>query len=107
MREKHGVWVTSYDVLFPAVRPRKVVVPGRDGAYDFGANSRDERIIRMECDNRYRATRADMRELAYTLSKKNRIVLWDEPDKYYIGRIYDPSELTNLGEIVYKFTITF
>lgn len=107
MQEKHGVWITSYDVLAPRLRERKTIIPGRSGSYDFGAIAYEERTLRMVCDNRYRATRADMRELAYTLSKKNRIVLWDEPDKYYIGRIYDPSELTNLGEIVYKFTITF
>ena len=107
MREKYGVWCTAYDTFFPPLRSRKITVPGRSGAYDYGSNEYDERTLRLECDTRTGKTRAEMREIAYALSKKHEIRIWQEPDKYYIGRLYDPSELEDLGQIVYKFTITF
>lgn len=107
MREKYGVWCTAYDTFFPPLRSRKITVPGRSGAYDYGSNEYDERTLRLECDTRTGKTRAEMREIAYALSKKHEIRIWQEPDKYYIGKLYDPSELEDLGQIVYKFTLTF
>ena len=107
MREKYGVWCTAYDTFFPPLRSHKITVPGRSGAYDYGSDEYDERTLRLECDTRTGKTRAEMREIAYVLSKKHEIRIWQEPDKYYVGRLYDPSELEDLGQIVYKFTLTF
>lgn len=106
MAQRFGIYVIAYDVLMPTLRPRKVVVPGRSGAYDFGAKYRDERPLRMECDTRINLTRHEMRELAYLLSKKNVIRLWDDPDVHYIGRIYDTTELINIS-IGFEFNLTF
>lgn len=107
MRETYGVWMVDYDVLLPSLRERKVIVPSKSGAYDFGAKNYDERIIRLNCDTRTGKTRAEMREIAYILSQKNRLSVWEEPDKYYIARLYDSMELTGLGEVIYKFSLTF
>jgi len=96
-----------YDVLIPPLRPRKVVIPRRSGAHDYGAKYYDERIMRLECDTRTGLSKDQIRELAYTLSKKNRLRLWNEPDRYYIGRIYDASELNYIGSIGHEFVLTF
>ena len=88
MYEAYGIRVVHYDLLLPKLRPRKVTIPQRSGEYDFGARYHDERVLLLECDSRNSLTRAQLRELAYALSKKNRIVLWDEPEKYYIGQLY-------------------
>ena len=106
MRETYGVWMTAYDVFFPPLRAHKITIPGRSGAYDYGSDDYDERTLRLTCDTRTGKTRAQMREIAYVLSKKHEIRLWQEPEKYYIGRLYDPSELEDLGQIVYKFSLT-
>ena len=63
--------------------------------------------MRLTCDTRIKKTRNDIRELAYVLSFKNEIALWDEPEKRYIGRMYDPSELEDIYQTIYKFSITF
>ncbi len=107
MLERFGVRVLYYDLLTPPLRARKLVVPGRSGAYDFGAKYYDERLLRLECDSRNGLLRADLRELAYLLSKKQRIVLWDDPARYYIGRMYDPAELGWTGSVVCEFTLSF
>lgn len=107
MREKFGVWMVAYDTFLPPLRSHKTIVPGRSGAYDFGSEEYDERTVRLQCDTRTGISRGRMREIAYMLSKKNELRLWTEPDKFYVGRIYDPPELEDLGQIVYKFSLTF
>lgn len=107
MREKYGVWVVAEDTFLPKLREHKVTVPGRSGAYDYGSDEYDERELVLECDTRTGKTRQELREIAYLLSKKNRIALWREPDKYYIGRLYEDPELEDLGEVVYKFKLKF
>ena len=76
------------DVLKPQLRARKVTVPLRNGAYDYGANYYDERPFTINCVTVRAGNRDDAREMAYILSKKSQLRLWNEPDKYYIGRIY-------------------
>lgn len=107
MYAEYGIRVLHYDTLLPPLRPRKVIIPKRSGAHDYGAKYYDERTIRVECDTRSGLTKDEVRELAYTLSKKNRIRFFNEPDRFYIGRIYDPSELNYIGSIGHEFTLTF
>lgn len=92
IRVKHGL-------LKPQLRPRKIVIPQRSGAYDFGAQYYDERQLPIECDTLKQLTAAEKRELAYLLSSKGKIVFWDEPDKFYKGRIYDTTEIEKVGGI--------
>lgn len=107
MYERYGIRVLHYDVLLPQLRRRKVTIPKRHGTYDYGAKFYDDRLIRVECDTRRALPKDEIRELAYTLSKKNQLRFWNEPDKYYIGRVYDTAELNYIGDIGYEFALTF
>lgn len=107
MFEQFGIMVLHYDVLLPQLRKRKVTIPKRHGSYDYGAKYYDDRSIRVECDTRCRLSKSDVRELAYILSKKSQIRFWNEPDKYYIGRVYDSNVLNYIGDIGYEFELTF
>jgi len=108
MLAEYGIRVLSHDLLKPPLRPRKVIIQSRDGAYDFGAMHYDERRLRIRCEalDRHLA-RAEIRELALLLDQKGRIFLWDEPDKYYIGRVYDAPDLTYIGMAGHRFTLNF
>lgn len=99
------------DSFIPAIRPRKVNIPQRHGEYDFGAKYYEDRTLTLDCIT---ATRMDgytfrtfAREVTYELSKKSEIRLWNEPDKYYVGRIYDEIELNQLRDTGNTFTLTF
>lgn len=91
--DEWGIMVTAYDVLLPPKRPRKMVIPGRSGAYDFGARNWDERPLRIACQMQRTMRKADFRDVIYALSQKGEIRLSEEPDKYYIGEIYDSPEV--------------
>lgn len=95
------------DVLKPQLRERKVVIPMRNGAYDYGARWYDERPLSVSCVTVKAGTRDDAREMAYILSKKSTIRFWNEPDKYYIGRIYAAPGLEVLRKAGNKFTLNF
>lgn len=107
MLARYGVRAVSHDVLVPRLRPRLLAVPGRDGSYDFGAKRYDDRLVRIACDSRRALTRQEIRELAHLLAQKGRLVLWDEPEKYYVGRLYDDAALTYLGRVGHAFDLTF
>lgn len=103
-----GMRVVKYDTLTPKKRSRKVQIPMRSGMYDFGARCWDERTVRIECVLEQKITRAQLREIAGALSRKGRLVLWDEPDKHYIGELYDPSEITDYyDEAMRELTLSF
>lgn len=95
------------DVLIPELRPRKVTIPLRSGSYDFGAHYYNERPIALNCVTVKAGTRDDAREMAYILSKKSQIRFWNEPDKYYIGRIYTAPSLEILRKVGNRFSLNF
>lgn len=107
MLEEFGIKVFAYDVLLPKLRDRRITIPQRSGSYDFGAMYYDDRILELKCDSVIGLTRAELRELSYVLSKKAKIVMGDEQDKYYLGRIYDPSQIDHIGVIGHKFDLSF
>lgn len=88
-----GLMVIAYDYLLPPKRARKITIPGRSGSYDFGAKNWEERTLRITCTLTRQVTKAEFREIIYALSKKARLRLWNEPDKYYIAELYDPTEV--------------
>lgn len=96
-----------HDFLKPKLRPRKVQIPQRDGEYDFGAEYYDERLLTLECIRMENITRHEEHELALVLSGKNRIRLYDDPEKYYIGRIYTEPELTQIRNGGMRVTLEF
>lgn len=107
MYEAYGIRMLHYDTLMPELRDRRLKIPRRSGTYDFGAKYYDDRVINVECDTRICLTKSDIRELAYVLSKKQQLRFWNEPELFYIGRIYDTSELNYIGSIGYEFTLKF
>lgn len=119
MYEEFGIMILDAgmpdDLFIPEIRERKVEVPNRHGAYDFGAKYYNERELSLKCiaaeSERIGINKENLRqyvrEITYVLSKKSEIRLWNEPDKYYIGRLYDAVELTQLRNIGDEFTLTF
>ena len=95
------------DVLMPNLRERKVTIPLRSGAYDYGAHYYNERPLTINCVTVRAGTREDAREMAYILAKKSQIRLWNEPDKYYVGRIYQAPGLEVLRKIGNRFSLSF
>ena len=106
--EEWGIVVNSYDVLLPPKRERKVTIPGRSGRYDYGARNYEERPLILKCYLERQITKAELREIAYALSEKKKLVLYQEPDKHYAAELYDPSEVTELPlEIMREFELSF
>lgn len=95
------------DVLKPQLRERKVTIPLRSGSYDYGAKYYDERPLTYTCVTTRTVSRDDVREIAYILSKKSQIRIWTEPDKYYVGRVYQAPTLEQLRNIGNRFPLTF
>lgn len=99
------------DALFPPLRSRKITIPGRSGAFDFGAKFYDERNLTLRCvnltagDDALARTRA--REIAFVLSQKGEIRLWNEPERFYVGRAYNAPGLEQLRRVGTEFSLTF
>lgn len=84
-----GIMVIGHDTFLPPKRSRKINIPGRSGAYDYGAKHWDERTVRLECVLMRQMKKEEFREIVYLLSKKGRLRLWNEPEKYYMAELYD------------------
>ena len=103
-----GIYVIATDSFLPPKRERKISIPGRSGSYDYGAKSWDERTLRVECRLMNQISKAEFREIIYILSKKARLILWNEPDKYYVAELYDPGEVQDYWyESMRDFTLNF
>ena len=111
MYQKFGLQITKdglpNDVLLPYLRARKRTIPMRHGAYDYGAQYYDERPVPWNLVTTKVLSREDTREIAYVLSKKTEIRFWTEPEKYYVGRIYEPPELEVIRNIGNRFPVIF
>lgn len=107
-REDWGIRVIATDVLLPPKKENKIDIPGKHGRYSSKNTVYDERIVRVLCVLEKQITKADLREIAYGLSSRRRLYLWNEPDKYYNAEIYDSSEITDFPkEVMREFTLTF
>lgn len=108
MYQQFKIQMLVYDLFMAELRQRKVIVPGRSGAYDYGANRHEERPLRMTIAVEGEITDAQFDSLKYTLSRKGRIVLWDKPDRYFVGQLYDPVEVIDyFRHAKREFEITF
>lgn len=111
MYQQFGLQITKdglpNDVLIPYLRARKVKIPLRHGSYDYGAQYYDERPLPWNLVTTRVLSRDATREIAYMLSKKGEIRFWNEPDKYYIGRIYEAPELEIIRNIGNRFPVIF
>lgn len=103
-----GIVCEIYDTLLPPKRQRKLEIPGKSGMFDFGSETYDERTIECECKLINSISKAELREIAYKLSGKNKLYFWDEPDKYYIAELFDPTDIINIADRLWlEFTLTF
>ena len=108
LKQEYGIIIEEINRPFlPKLRPRKVELPNRSGAYDYGAKWRDEISLDIKCGSIRLPTQSQVRELVYTMSEKTKIAFWDEPDKYYIGRIYDPGRAYKVLSSMRKFELSF
>ena len=106
--EKYNIILEkTKDPIAPELRSRKVTVPEQSGAYDYGAKRYDERMVELQCISLRTLSRSEMRELAYDLSGKHELRTWHEPDKYYIGQLYDPGAIEYIGRMGNRFSLPF
>jgi predicted phage tail component-like protein len=96
------VKIIKHSTFTAGLRERKVIVPSRSGAYDYGANYHDERELVFECEilrelaKDIPAELDEFDDLKYCLShgtQKGKIVIWDQPYRYYLGRIYEAAKV--------------
>ena len=76
--------------LRPAVVGRKVVIPGRDGAWDFGPGAKQDFVIEVDFIIRAADTGAlmeKMRSLADYLDGKGSLIFSDDPVKVYQAQV--------------------
>ena len=115
MFETYGIQILdsslAEDLLLPAVRPRKVTMPFRHGTYDYGAKYYNERPLTLNCvtlqHHSENQARSFAREIASALAKKDEIRLWNEPDRYYIGRIENEVTRAQHRDVGIVFTLEF
>lgn len=97
--------------ILPELRSRKMTIPGMDGAWDFGGNTYNERIIPIHCTIKDPLDNiSTIEEIAAWLSKKGKLILSDTPYKYYTGRVYSPfseeiEQTTPIGTFVLEFIV--
>ena len=86
-----GIIVTKiHRPILPALRPRKLLISGKDGLWDFGNNTYEEGQIVVDCVLIEPLSKRNLiRSLALWLSTKGKISFSDEYDKYYLGRLYE------------------
>jgi phage-related protein len=90
-----GIKVVGHDVFSPPKRDRRLQIPFRHGSYIQNSDKYyDDRHLRIECQLTRRLSKAEFREVIYILSQRSAIFLWDEPDKYYLGELYESVEVT-------------
>jgi predicted phage tail component-like protein len=87
--------VFSHNVFSPEKKARKLEIETRSGAYDYGAKFHKERAISVECLIERPVTTGQFDGLKWLLSKKGRIVFWDEPDRDYYGEFYGSAQVLN------------
>ena len=86
--------------ILPSMRKREMAIPGKHGTYSFDGNTYDSRIISILIQYigaTFNDLRLRARDIAAWLSQTSykELIFSDEPDKYYLAKIYDPASLEN------------
>lgn len=103
-----GIKVISYDPFSPPKRRRSRVIDFRHGSFDLGTKFYSDRIITLECHATHHLGRAELRKVSFWLSGRDRLILWDEPDKYYIGELMDSADVAVAGgRARHRFVLPF
>jgi len=92
-----GIYATSYDIVMPFKREKRRQIPFRHGTHLHDNTFFNDRQLRLRCfwlnDKEDNISRDEFREITLWLSERGRIVLDVEPDKHYVGELFDPSDL--------------
>jgi len=103
-----GIKTVQHDVLLPPKRSRKIHIPHRSGMYDYGSVCFDERVLSVECHLIRQISKAEFRRIIFELSRKRQIRLYNEPEKYYIGELFESPEVDVwMEEKRREFTLNF
>lgn len=103
-----GIRCIAHDVLLPPKRERKIKIPNRHGVYDYGSKFYDERTLSIDCVLEKQIKKSELREIIYYLSGKNKLILWNEPNKYYVAELFGNIEVTDFPqETMREFTLDF
>lgn len=97
--------------ILPELKKREIAVSGMHGTLDFGGNTYQNRIISVmlhfvgKSENQLRL---NARNIAAWLSSSTyeKLTFDDEPDKYYLARVYgalDLNQLVTMGIITVQF----
>jgi predicted phage tail component-like protein len=95
--------------LLPEKRRNEFVIPGRDGALDYGNNTYHKRIITVQiafATHNFPDLRAVARLAAHWLSGAGLLIFDDEPDKAYRAKVYQPlaiAQLASTGQTTVPF----
>lgn len=100
--------------LLPAKRRREIIVPGRNGSYNFSEEDYENRPITVELQyvgNSFIDLRSHARKIAKWLSQEEYSLLTfdDETDKYYLAKVYEEVDLKLVEKLVSfgSATVTF
>ena len=94
-----GFKVIDSDVFMPSKRSNFIEIPLRDGSFDnMPRKSFERRNLTLRCIQTRVLTRSELRYVIYHMQKKQKIIMWNEPDKYYHGEPLNSEELKFLGE---------
>jgi len=98
----YGVYFRSVvRPLLPQIRTKSININGTSGSYDFGDNEYANIQVRIRIvyiPTNYIERKQKAREIAAWLSSNiwQKLILGDEPDKYYLARVYGQVDLDPL-----------
>lgn len=98
---------TRRDVLAPPINERNIHIPEKDGSWWSEEYRYGDRVVELACVTTIELERSMLRELAYVLSGKKKLVLHDEPDKYYMAQLCDLSVIQHIGRKGTKHVLQF
>ena len=117
--EYNGISSRTYGVIskstsrpiLPALRRKELTIPGKHGTYSFGSDVYDNRIVSVDIayvGDTLNEFRLHARDIAVWLSQTSykELIFDDEPDKYYLAKIYNDiglETLYTLGEATIQF----
>ena len=89
--------------LLPAVKIKRIELPGSSGVYDFSGHEYEMRQVTMKIQyigTSYEELRTRARSIAGWLCNPtwSKLILNDEPDKYYLAKVTDEIDLESLWE---------
>lgn len=103
-----GIKCIAHDYLLPPKRAAKLTIPSRNGSYSFNNKLYNERELILTCVLIRQISKAELREIAYLLSEKKALRIWNEPNKYYMAEIYNPPDVVDYPkESMREFELSF